>query len=366
MARRSHGPGTRAVHAGLPAAHDGAPFLPGPELAAPYHLAGSADASAYGYGRYANRSWNQLEDAIGELEGGDTLVFGSGMAATAALLVQLKAGQTLVVTDDGYPGARRIAKERLEPRGVEVRLVPTDTVAIVEACPGADVVWVETPSNPRLDVCDIELVARAAHAAGAILAVDNTTPTPLGQTPLALGADVVVASATKSLSGHSDLLLGYVATTDAAVHAEVRSWRDLTGAIAGPFEAWLAHRSIATADLRLARQSESSQALAEMLRVRPEVTDVCHPSFHAVAVRQMRRFGPLLGFALRDAAAAQRFLASAELVAEATSFGGIHTTAERRGRWGTDDVPEGFIRFSCGIEDTEDLLADVRSALDRI
>jgi cystathionine gamma-lyase len=333
MAPRSHGPGTRAVHAGLPEAQDGAPFLPGPELAAPYHLAGSADASHYGYGRYANRSWDLP-------------------------------GEVLVVTEDGYPGARRIARERLEPRGVEVRLVPTDTEAIVAACAGAHLVWVETPSNPRLDVCDVEAVARAAHAAGAALAVDNTSPTPLGQTPLALGADIVVASATKSLSGHSDLLLGYVAARDGAALEDVRAWRDLTGAVAGPFEAWLAHRSIATADLRLERQSVSAQALADLLRARSDVTDVCHPSFHEVAHRQMRRFGPLVGFALPDAQTAQRFLSSTELVAEATSFGGVHTTAERRGRWGTDDVPEGFIRFSCGIEETEDLIADVTAALD--
>lgn len=357
------GPGTRAVRAGLPAARDGEPLLPGPELAAPYHLTGPVDAAPYGYGRYSNRSWTRLEAALGDLEGGEALVFASGMAALSAVVERLERGDVLVAPGDGYPGLRHLA-ERAERRGVAVRLVPTDTRAILAACEGATLVFVETPSNPRLDVCDIAAVADAAHAAGALLAVDNTLATPFGQRPLELGADFSAAAATKALAGHSDVLLGYVAARDPELLGPARAWRDHCGAIPGPFEAWLVHRSLATAELRSERQSANAEAIAALLRERADVREVRHPGDHEAARRQMRRLGPVVGFGLADAATAQRFLAHAELVAEATSFGGVHTTAERRARWNTDAVDEGFVRLSAGIEDAADLLADISRALD--
>jgi cystathionine gamma-lyase len=358
------GPSTRAVHAGLPPADQGAPLLPGPVLAAPFHLRGETDAAPYGYGRDGNPTWTAVEAALGALEDAESVLFASGMAATSALIEPaLGSGDVLVVTRDGYPGVRGIATDRLAPRGVEVRFVPTDTEAIVAACTGATLVWVETPSNPALDACDIAAVAEAAHAAGARLAVDNTLATPLGQRPLDLGADATVYSATKALSGHSDLILGAVGVRDPEWAAALREHRRLGGAIAGPFEAWLLHRSLATLALRLERQSANALALAQFLRERPEVSDVRHPSMHTAAERQMRLGGPLVGFTLDGAEPAQRFLAALQLVAEATSFGGVHSTAERRARWGTDDVAPGFIRFSAGCEDADDLLADVAQAL---
>jgi cystathionine gamma-lyase len=230
-------------------------------------------------------------------------------------------------------------------------------------------VLLETPANPGLDVCDIRAVAVAAHAAGALVAVDNTTATPLGQTPLALGADVVVASGTKALTGHSDVLLGYVSTNDDALYAGVETWRKQTGAVPGAFDCWLAHRSIATLDLRLARQSANARAIAEFLLGRPDVAGVrwpgleSDPSF-AVASAQMHRIPGVVAFDLGDAGRVARFLAAARLVFAATSFGGVHSTADRRAQWG-DDTSPGFIRFSCGIEDAVDLLADLTAALDR-
>jgi cystathionine gamma-lyase len=361
------GPSTRAIHAGLPPAEQGAPLTPGPVLAAPFHLRGDTDAAPYGYGRDGNPTWSAVEAALGALEDAESVLFSSGMAATSALLeAALGAGDVLVVTHDGYPGVRRIASGRLAPRGVEVRFVPTDTDPIVAACDGATMVWVETPSNPALEVCDIAAVAAAAHGSGARLVVDNTLATPLGQRPLDLGADATVYSATKALSGHSDLILGAVGVRDADWAAALREHRRLGGAIAGPFEAWLLHRSLATLALRLERQSANASALAEFLRGRPEIGDVRHPGMHAAAARQMRLTGPLVGFTLDGGQRAQRFLAALELVAEATSFGGVHSTAERRARWGTDDVAPGFIRFSAGCEDAEDLLADVEQALAQV
>jgi cystathionine gamma-lyase len=364
------GPSTRAVHAGLPDPEQGTPLTPGPVLAAPFHLQGEKDAAPYGYGRDANPTWTAVEAALGALEDAESVLFPSGMAAVSALLEPLGAGDVLVAVRDGYPGVRSIAGDRLAPRGVEVRFVPTDTDAIVAACDGATLVWVETPSNPALDVCDIAVVADAAHAAGGRLAVDNTLATPLGQRPLDLGADAAMCSATKALSGHSDVILGAVAVRDPEWAAALRARRSQGGAIAGPFEAWLLHRSLPTLGLRLERQSANALALARFLRERPEVLDVRHPGLenhpqHAVAARQMQHLGPLVGFTLESAERVQRFLAACALVAEATSFGGVHSSAERRSRWGTDDVPEGFIRFSAGCEDVADLLADVEQALTR-
>jgi cystathionine gamma-lyase len=361
------GPSTRAVHAGRPAAEQGAPLLPGPVLAAPYHLRGAKDAAPYGYGRDANPTWTALEAALGELDGGEAVTFASGMAAVSAVVLRLAPGDRLVATLDGYPGIRTLAAQRLEPCGVRVRFVETDTEQLVRAAEGATMLWVETPSNPGLRSCDVRAVAEAAHAAGALLAVDNTLATPLGMQPLALGADLAVTSLTKLLSGHSDLLLGVVSVREPELAAPLRDWRTQVGAIPGPFEAWLAHRSLATLALRVQRTGENALALARALRAREDVTGVVHPGLgDPVAAAQMTAFGPLVGFALPSAAAAQAFLDACELVTEATSFGGVETTAERRGRWGTDDVPEGFIRLSAGCEDTADLVADVLRALDAV
>jgi cystathionine gamma-lyase len=349
-----HGPSTRSAHAGLPAPGQGEPFLPGPVFAAPFHLAGDPASSPYGYHRYGNPTWAAYESALGDLEGGEAVVFSSGMAAVAAVLFGLlEPAGVLVAPGDAYPGVRTIATEHLAPRGAEVRLVDTRDDAVLAAIPGATLVWIETPSNPGLEVLDIAAIAEAAHAAGALLAVDNTLATPLVQRPLELGADLSVSSGSKHLSGHSDLVIGHVAGVDRDRVDALRTWRGLTGAIPGPFETWLAHRSLATLGVRLERQTATATALAELLRSRDDVTGVRHPGF-----------GSVVCFELADEATADGFLAACELVSEATSFGGVHASAERRGRWGTDAVGEGFVRFSCGVEDAEDLLGDVTQALD--
>ena len=347
----SLGPSTRAVHAGLPEPAQGEPILPGPVLAALYHLRGDPHSTPYGYGRDANPTWTALERAIGELDGGSTAVFSSGMAAVAAVVLpRLRPGEVFVACGDGYPGVRQIAAQDLEPKGIEVRMVPTNTEKIVAAVEGAALVWVESPSNPRLDTCDLDAVAEAAHASGGLLAVDNTVATPLLVQPLDHGADFAMTSGTKALTGHADVLLGAVSVRDPALAEELVEWRIRTGSILGPFEAWLAHRSLATLGLRLERAQANARALVEALEGR-----VTHLRWPGV--------GPVISFALPTADDAQAFLDASRLVSEATSFGGVHSTAERRARWGTDDVPEGFIRFSAGIEDTEDLVADVLEAL---
>lgn len=350
----ARGPSTRSVHAGLPEARDGEPLLPGPTFAAPYHLRGAKDASEYGYARMANPTWTLLERALGELEGGETLVFSSGMAAVAAALLPfLEPGDVLVVPDDGYYNVRGLARDHLGARGVEVRAVRSEPDVIRAALPGATMLWLETPTNPELLVLDVAALAREAHAGGAVVAVDNTLATPLAQRPLELGADLSVVSATKQVTGHGDLLLGYVAARDPEHLATLRSWRTVAGAVPGPFEAWLAHRSLATLGVRAERQTRNAEAIAQALAAREDVAGVRWPGMGCVVV-----------FDLGTEERAQRFLGAAELVAEATSFGAVHTSAERRARWNADAVGPGFIRLSAGVEDTEDLLADLAQALD--
>lgn len=212
-------------------------------------------------------------------------------------------------------------------------------------------------------------LVEAAHAAGVLVAVDNTLATSLGQRPLELGADFSVASDTKGMTGHGDILLGHVSCRDPLLSAGVRRWRKVVGAIPGPMEAWLAHRSLATLQLRIDRQCTTALALAEALTARADVSGLRYPGLptdpsYPIAVRQMRRFGSVVSFELADEQTAERFLGALRLVDDATSFGGVRSTAERRARWGGDAVPAGFIRFSVGAEDPEDLLADVARALD--
>ncbi|MFJ5864067.1 cystathionine gamma-lyase [Streptomyces parvus] len=366
------GDGTRAVRAGLPEPEQFEPTLPGPVFAAHFHLSGEP-VGPYTYGRETNPTWTHLERAIGELEApGEevgTTVFASGMAAiTAVLLSQVRSGDTVVLPDDGYQ-ALPLVREQLAAYGVEVRTAPTGGDAQLALLTGAKLLWIESPSNPGLDVCDIRRLVEAAHAAGALVAVDNTLATPIGQRPLELGADFSVASDTKGMTGHGDILLGHVTCRDPRLTADVRRWRKVVGAIPGPMEAWLAHRSLSTLQLRIDRQCATALALAEALAKRAEVTGLRYPGLptdpsHAIATRQMRRFGSVVSFELADRDTAEQFLTALRLVDDATSFGGVRSTAERRGRWGGDAVAEGFIRFSVGAEDPEDLLADVEQALD--
>lgn len=367
-----NGEGTRAVRAGLPEPVRNEPTLPGPVFAAHFHLPGEV-AGPYTYGRDENPTWTLLERAIGELEapgqdGLQTLVFASGMAAISSVLFsQLRAGDTVVLPNDGYQ-VLPLVRAQLEAYGIEVRTAPTGGDAQLEVLDGAKLLWIETPSNPGLDVCDIRRLVEAAHARGALVAVDNTLATPLGQRPLELGADFSVASGTKQLTGHGDVLLGYVTGRDGEAMTAVRRWRKIVGAIPGPMEAWLAHRSIATLQLRVDRQNATALVLAEALKGRPEVTGLRYPGLpddpsHKVASQQMRRFGCVVSFTLPSRERAERFLDALRLVDDATSFGGVRSTAERRGRWGGDAVPDGFVRFSVGAEDPEDLVADVLRAL---
>jgi cystathionine gamma-lyase len=292
------------------------------------------------------------------------------LAAVAAVFgAVLRPGDTCVLQARTYFGARQVLAEMFAPVDVTLRTVGCGELASAEALRGARLVWVETPGNPGLEIAEVRGVVAAAREAGALVAVDNTTATPLGQRPLELGADFSVCSDSKAMCGHSDVLLGHVAVRSAELLNKIDRLRTLVGAIAGPMEAWLALRSLATLPLRLERMSANALAVAEFLRGQEKVNEVLYPGLaehpgNAVAASQMRYFGPVVSFTLASKEAAERFLSSAELVTEATSFGGVTTTAERRGRWGSDAVAAGFIRMSVGCEDAGDLIADIGRALD--
>ena len=364
----AYGDSTRAIRAVDVPAVPGGPVMPLPVPAATFHLSADEEMPADVYGRYSNPSWRQLESALAQLEGATAaLGFGSGMAAlSAALRAVAVPGSVLVVPVDGYYQTRRYAAERLAPLGITVNLVTADE--IYDAAGQADVVLAETPTNPGLDVVDLRRLAGICHRHGGRLIVDNTTATPFGQQPLSQGADLVVASATKSLAGHSDLLAGYAAGSHPELMAAVEAERLLSGAILGAFETWLLLRSLGTFGLRYERQCQNAMALAAALRGHPKVRAVRYPGLpddpaYPVASTQMRRFGGLVAVELDDAQAVGSLVAHSELLVAATSFGGIHTSVDRRARWG-DDVADGFARISAGIEDTDDLVADVTRALE--
>jgi len=367
----TYGDSTRSIKAVVSEAIPGQPIAPPPVPAAAYHLPADEDDSLDSYGRSSNPTWRQLESALAQLEGAAAaLTFGSGMAAiTSVLRTVAEPGRTIIVPADGYYQVRAYANEFLAPRGVTVVEARCSEMCDAAAAAGRDdVVLAETPSNPGLDVVDLHRLAMTCRARGSILVVDNTTATPLGQQPLSLGADLVVASATKALAGHHDVLAGYVAGSHPEVMERLQRERLLSGPVLGSFEAWLVLRSLGSLGLRFERQCQNAAAVALMLRSHPAVKSVRYPGLpddpaHAVATMQMRRFGGVVAVELADRDAVHALVGRSALLVAATSFGGIHSSVDRRARWG-DPVPEGFARLSLGIEDTDDLLSDIEQALD--
>ncbi|HET8561491.1 MAG TPA: PLP-dependent aspartate aminotransferase family protein [Marmoricola sp.] len=346
-------PATRAVHVGRPPHETDEPLNVPITMASTYVAGGERE-----YGRYANPTWTAFEEALGSLEGGRCLAFSSGLAAVATVLDLVGQGRTVVVPRHAYNGSVMQLAD-LEARGrLTARLVDiTDTEEVAEACRDAALVWLESPTNPALELADVSTIARAAHEAGAHVVVDNTFATPLLQQPLELGADLVVHSATKYIAGHSDLLMGAVVTRDDELHRVLKGRRDLTGAIPGAFEAWLALRGLRTLPLRVERAQANAQELVRRLQGAPHVAEVRYPGF-----------GAIVGLVLDSGLAADLFQHKTRLWVYATSLGGVESTLERRRRWKSEPatIPEGLVRLSVGIEDVEDLWADLDQALDNL
>lgn len=344
-------PATIAVKAGRPAPEPDAP-LNEPITMASTYVAG-ADRE---YGRYANPTWAAFEEALGALEGGRALAFASGMAAVGTVMDLVGQGAKVVAPQHAYHGSLMVLAD-LEARGrLHAELVDiTETDAVVKACDDAALVWLESPTNPALEVADLPTIAAAARAAGASVVVDNTFATPLLQRPLDDGADIVLHSATKYLAGHSDVLMGALVTRDDELYAVLKGRRDLLGAVPGPFEAWLALRGLRTLHLRVERAQANATELVRRLEQHPAIGEVRYPGF-----------GGIVAIVLAGGAPAADLLThTTQVWVHATSLGGVESTFERRRRWKTEaaTIPDGLVRMSVGIEDVEDLWADLQRAL---
>lgn len=332
-----------------------------------FHLPGDP-ADTPGYGRVDNPTWEALEEALAILEDAPCVALPSGMAAiSAALFSSLGAGKRLLVPSDGYYVTRVLSSEFLATFGVDVAERPTARYA-EGGFQDFDVVFIETPSNPGLDLCDLQAICTEVRATGGVSIVDNTTLTPFGQRPLDLGADVVVASDTKAPGGHSDLLMGHVATRDEALLARVKDWRKMSGVIPSPHAAWALYRGLETLELRFTRMCDTAERIAPVLAAHPAIQATRFPGLptdpsHNLASAQMVRFGFLIGIDLGSEGRAERFINQSRYLRPATSFGGVHSSAERRARWG-DDVPAGYVRLSVGCEPSEALLKDLTDSLD--
>jgi cystathionine gamma-synthase len=343
---------TIAVAAGRPPRRADGPMNPPIVMASTYHAGGDV-----GYGRYGNPTWEMFETAIGALEGGVATSYASGMAAVAAVLDLVPDGGTIVTSPDAYYGTLAML-EKLESRGrLTVRQVDlTDNDDAAAALSGADLLWAESPTNPLLRLVDLETLLASAVAAGVPSVVDNTFNTPIVARPLEMGATVVVHSATKYLSGHSDLLMGVAVARDAAVVERLVSYRSLQGAVPGSIEAWLALRGLRTLHLRMERALASAAVLADRLGRHPRVATVHYPGC-----------GAMVSVVLTgDVAAAERVCDATQLWVHATSLGGVESSLERRRRWPgeSSQVPETLVRLSVGIEDVDDLWNDLAVALE--
>lgn len=338
-------------------------------MASIFHVPG--DPAGYSqYGRFTNPTWDAVEKMLGHLEQATAVAFPSGMAATSAVFFGLlKTGDRILLPSDGYYTTRVLADRFLKPLGITIDTRPTATF-LNGGFAGYRLVFVETPANPSLDICDIAAVSAIAHAAGATVVADNTTMTPYGQRPLDLGADVVVAADTKAPNGHSDALFGHVASRSPEIIGAVTDWRKLAGGIPGPFEAWLVHRGLETLEVRFDRMCGSAQILADRLGGHAAIEAIRFPGLksdpsHTLARAQMDRFGFMIGITLASEAAAEDFINRCALIQPATSFGGVHTSGERRARWG-DAVAPGFVRLSIGCEPVEELWSAMKASLDQL
>ncbi|MGL3808089.1 trans-sulfuration enzyme family protein [Paeniglutamicibacter sp. R2-26] len=367
-------PDTIVVSAGRPPHATDQPVNPPIVLSSTFYSLGASGAGEKVYGRFTNPTWDPLEATIAQLEDSElpALAYASGMAAVAAGLSLLPAGGSLVIPNHAYNGSLALVAELEKTLGLTVRRVDlADTEAAVRAFDGADLAWLESPTNPMLEVADLPALLQAARAAGVLTVVDNTFSTPLLQRPLQLGADVVVHSATKYMGGHSDVVLGAVVTRNPELHARLHGMRTLHGAIPGPFEAWLTLRGIRTMSLRLEKAEANARELAQRLEKHPAISRVRYPGLpgdpgHARAAQQMDGFGSILCIEVAGGAeAADAMLAKLRLWIPATSLGGVESLAERRRRHAgePESVPENLVRLSVGIENVEDLHRDLEQAL---
>jgi cystathionine gamma-synthase len=362
-------PQTVAVVAGRPEHRPDAPLNHPLVLASTYVAGGELE-----YGRYGNPTWQAFETALGALEGGHGLAYPSGLAALGAVVDLCPPNAVVVAPRHAYLGSLGQLAQKGRRHDLTTRLVDVaDTAATVRAIAGADLVLLESPTNPALEIADLATLCRAGRDSGALVLVDNTFATPFGQRPLDLGADVVLHSATKYIAGHGDAMLGAVVCADHQLWQRLEQDRRLSGVIPGPLECWLALRGLRTLHLRVERAASNAAVLARRLADHSSGLRVRHPGLpddpgHARAAANMRNFGSMISVEFADAATADAFCAATRLWVTATSLGGVESTLERRRRWPGEapTIAEGLVRMSVGIEDVEDLWDDLGQALDAV
>ncbi len=376
--------GTKAVHAGVePDPTTGAIMTPIYQTST-YVQAAPGDHKGYEYSRTGNPTRNALENALAELENGKYgACFGSGLAATDCIMKMLKPGDEVISTNDLYGGSYRLFTKIYEDFGIKFHFVPMANAATVreKVNENTKLIWVETPTNPMMNIIDIEEMAAVAKEAGALLCVDNTFATPALQQPLDLGADIIMHSVTKYLGGHSDVVMGALVTKDDAIAEKMYFIQNSSGAVCGPMDSFLVLRGLKTLSIRIKQHCENGKAVANFLKDHPKVDKVYWPGFeshtnHAVAKKQMSGFGGMVSFTLKEntVEAATKVLSGTHLFALAESLGGVeslighpatmtHAAIPKQEREKTG-VVDSLIRLSIGIEDAEDLLEDLKKALD--
>ncbi|MCX6450476.1 MAG: aminotransferase class I/II-fold pyridoxal phosphate-dependent enzyme [Actinobacteria bacterium] len=360
-------PESQVVASGRPGRTKDASLNPNIELSATFHAGGDI-----GYGRFGNASWKALEEAIELIEGGKTILFSSGLAAISAIFKTVPNGSVIVTSKNGYTGTMNLLRQISEINGMQVRYVDvSNTQEVLTALEGANFAWIESPTNPALEVADLPKIIKQAKSLGLIVGVDNTFATGLLQQPLEMGADFSMNSVTKYLSGHSDVVMGSVSSRNENLLTKVLDVRKFHGAIPGPFEAWLALRGVRTLSLRLAKAQENAMELAKRLSSHPQVDRVRYPGLetdphHLMAKSFMKGFGAILCIEVKGGAnAADRACESSKLITYATSLGGVESLWERRQRWGSEapSIPDNLVRISVGIENIEDLWLDIDQSL---
>jgi cystathionine gamma-synthase len=364
-------PESVVVSAGRPARTSRAPLSAPIVLSAPFH---HGPDDNYYVRQDSTDTVRALEAALGELDGGDALAFASGMAAITAVVEGQPTTAVAVLPNSGYAGTISLFADQVRLGRMQVRAVDTtDNEAVLAALPGASLLWLETTTNPLLGVVDVPVLAAAAHDVGALVCVDATFSTPLLSRPLDQGADVVMHSATKYLSGHSDLLTGVLITRDQPLGAALRARRDVTGAVPGGLEAYLALRGLRTLAVRMERQQANALTLATRLDMHPLVTRVRYPGlpedpWHARATALYSGYGAMISFEVASREVADELCRRVRLISHATSLGGVESLIERRAMHAFDaaaGTPPELLRFSVGIEHVEDLWADLVQALDQ-
>jgi len=378
-----HGFSTKAIHAGQEPDPTTGAVIPPIHPSSTYAQDGvGGTRSGYEYSRSANPTRTALQECLAALEGGrHAVAFGSGMGATDVLLrVLLSPGDHIVIPHDAYGGTFRLVDKVLRPWGIEHTPVDLADVAALRAAlrPETRAIWCETPTNPLLGIADIAAVADVAREAQARLVVDNTFASPYLQSPLALGADVVLHSTTKYIGGHSDVVGGALITSDDALAEQLLFTQNAVGSVPSPFDAWLTLRGVKTLAVRMERHSDNAERVVAFLTGHPAVAEVYYPGLpehpgHEAAAKQMRRFGGMVSIRLRGGReAALRVCAATEVFTLAESLGGVESLIEHPGQMthmsvagSALQVPDDLVRLSVGIEDVEDLVEDLRNALDR-